>query len=80
MNTDIHVKSDPFLINPVKQYTQFKVEGHVSLVVKISLHTPFVGVVGNVPSNFFFKDVFWSVLVYILILFCLNNVHCLPMK
>ena len=56
MNTDIHVKSDPLPINPVKQYIQFKVGGgHVSLVVKISLHTPSVGVVGNVPSKFIFK-------------------------
>ena len=56
MNTDIHVKSDPLPINPVKQYTQFKVGGgHVSLVVKISLHTPSVGVVGNVPSKFILK-------------------------
>ena len=56
MNTDIHVKSDPLTINPVKQYTQFKVKGggHVSLVVNISLHTP-VGVVGNVPSKFILK-------------------------
>ena len=81
MNTDIHVKSDPLPISPVKQYTQFKVGGgggHVSLVVKISLHTPSVGVVGNILRNLFEKDVFWSVLVYILILFC--HVHCLPMK
>ena len=36
------VKSAPPLhINPVKQYTKFKVGGHVSFVVKISLHTPF---------------------------------------
>ena len=53
MNTYTHVKSDPLPINPVKQYTQFKVGGHVSLVVKISLHTPSVGVVGNGPSNLF---------------------------
>ena len=44
MNTDIHVK----------QYTQFKV-GDVSLVEKISLHTPSVGVVGNVFSKFILK-------------------------
>ena len=57
MNTDIHVKSDPLPINPVKQYTQFKVlgGGHVSLVVKISLHTPSVDVVGNVPLKFILK-------------------------
>ena len=55
MNTNIHVKSDPLPINPVKQYTQLKVGGHVSLVVKISLHTPSEGVVGNVPSNFVLK-------------------------
>ena len=54
MNTDIHVKSDPLPINPVKQYTQFK-GGHVSLVVKIPLHTSFVDVVGNVPSKFILK-------------------------
>ena len=35
-------------INPVKQYTNFKVRpGHVSLVVKISLHTPFCGGCGK---------------------------------
>ena len=55
MNTDIHVKSDPLPINPVKQYTQFKVGGMFVLVVKISLHTPSVGVVGNVPSKFVLK-------------------------
>ena len=58
MNTDIdlHVKSDPLPINPVKQHTQFKVGGgHVSLVMKISLHTPSVGVVENVPSKFILK-------------------------
>ena len=49
MNTDIHVKSDPLPINPVKG------GGHVSLVVKISLHTPSVDVVGNVPSKFILK-------------------------
>ena len=81
MNTGIHVKSVPLPINPVKQYTQFKVGGgHVSLVVNISLHTPSVGVVGNVPLKFTLKNVFWSVLVYILISFCIKNVHCLPMK
>ena len=45
--------------------------GHVSLVVKISLHTP-VGIVGNVPLKFILKYVFWSVLVYILTLFVLK--------
>ena len=35
-------------INPVKQYTRFKVYmGHVSLVVKISLYTPFCGGCGK---------------------------------
>ena len=56
MNTDIHVKSDPLPINPVKQYTHFKVGGMFrSLVVKISLHIAPVGVVGNVPSKFVLK-------------------------
>ena len=50
MNTDIDVKSDPLPINPVKQYTQFKVGG-----MFLSLHTPSVGVVGNVPSKFILK-------------------------
>ena len=46
----------PLHINPVKQYTKFKVGGHVSLVVKISLHTPVCGCfVGNVPSKIFLK-------------------------
>ena len=36
-----------------------------------------VGVVGNVPSKKMEKSEFWSVLLYILILFCLKNVHCL---
>ena len=47
-----------------------------------------MGVVGNIPSKKFVKlmsvlerfGAFWSVLVDILILFCLKNVHCLPMK
>ena len=29
-------------------------------MVKISLHTPFVGVVGNVPSNFFFFKMYFG--------------------
>ena len=37
----------PLHINPVKQYTQFKEGGHVSLVVKTSLHTPFCGCCGK---------------------------------
>ena len=46
--THVHVKSAPLPINPVKQYIQFKVGGgHVSLVVKISLHTPFCGGCGK---------------------------------
>ena len=67
MNTYTHVKSDPLPINPVKQYTQFKVGGgggHVSLVVKISLHTPSVGVVGNGPSNFFKRCILERLCVY----------------
>ena len=36
----MHVKSAPLPINPVKQYTKFKVGGPVSLVVKILLRTP----------------------------------------
>ena len=40
-------KSAPLHINPVKQYTKFKVGEHVSLVVKISLHTPFCGCCGK---------------------------------
>ena len=51
MNTDIHVKSDPLPINPVKQYTQFKVQKEV----KISLHTPSVDVVENVPLESILK-------------------------
>ena len=39
----MHVKSAPLPINPVKQYTKFKVFKVVSLVVKILLHTPFCG-------------------------------------
>ena len=38
-----------------------------------------MGVVGNVPSKKMEKDVFWSVLMYIIILFRLKNVHYLPM-
>ena len=41
------INSAPLHINPVKQYTKFKVGGHVSLVVKISLHTPFCGCCGK---------------------------------
>ena len=55
MNTDVHVKSDPLPINPVKQYTQFKVGACFVIVVKISSRTPFVDVVGNVPSKFILK-------------------------
>ena len=47
-HTDKHVKSaPPPHINPVKQYTKFKVGGHFSFVVKISLHTPFCGCCGK---------------------------------
>ena len=53
---------------------------YVSLVVKISLHTPFCGCCGKCSIERKLKiDGFWSVLLYILILFCLKNVHCLPM-
>ena len=45
--TTYKVIPPPLHINPVKQYTKFKVEGHVSLVVKISLHTPFCGCCGK---------------------------------
>ena len=47
IHTDIHVKSTPLPINPVKQYTKFNGEGHVAFVVKISLHTPFCGGCGK---------------------------------
>ena len=64
-----------------KTIYKIKGEGHVSLVVKISLYTPFVGVVGNVRSKKNRKkDRFLNILLYISILFCLKNVHCLPMK
>ena len=68
-------------MNPVKQYTKFKVGGHVSLVVKISLHTPFSECCEKCSiDKKLKKDRFWSVLLYILILFCLTNVDCLPMN
>ena len=51
----MHVKSAPLPINPVKQYTKFKVAGrHVSLVVKILLHTPFCGGCGKYSFEKFF--------------------------
>ena len=80
--TDKHVKSAPPLhINPVKQYIKFNVAGHVSLVVKISLNTPFCGCCGKCSiEQKLKKDRFWSVFLYILILFCLKNVHCLRMN
>ena len=49
--TDKYVKlpPPPLHINHVKQYTKFNGGGggHVSLVVKISLHTPFCGCCGK---------------------------------
>ena len=41
-HTDKHVESAPCTsYKSCQKYTKFKVRGHVSLVVKISLHTPF---------------------------------------
>ena len=79
MNTDIHVKSDPLPITPVKQYTQFKVGACFFIGENFIAHSYCEGC-GKCSFEFFFKGVFWSVLVYILIIFCLKNVHCLPMK
>ena len=45
----------PLPINPVKHYTKFKVEGNVSLVVKISLHTPFCEGCGKCSFEIFWK-------------------------
>ena len=49
------VKSATLHTNLVKQYTKFKVGGHVFLVVKILLHTPFCGCCGKCSIEIFFK-------------------------
>ena len=73
MNTDTHVKSDPIPINPVKQYTQFKVGGGGAgfFSGENFIAHSFCGGCGKWSFEFFLKDVFWSVYVYILKLFCL---------
>ena len=72
-------KSASLHINPVKQYTNFKVGEHVSLVVKISLHTPLCGCCGKCSIKKERKKMDFGAF-NILILFCLKNVHCLPMN
>ena len=75
-HTDIHVKSAPLPINPTKYYILFKV-GTCFFSCKNCVAHPFLWGCGKC---FIKKYGFWSVLVYIIILFNLKNVHCLPMK
>ena len=54
MNTDIHVKSDPLPINPVKEYTQFKVGGMFLYGENFIAHS-FNEVCGKCSFELFFK-------------------------
>ena len=78
-HNDIHVKSAPLPINPVKYYILFKV-GTCFFSCKNCVAHPFLWGCGKRFIKKIKKYGFWSVLVYILILFNLKNVHCLPMK
>ena len=54
MNTDIHVKSDPLPINPVEQYTQFKVGACFFSGENFIAHS-FCGGCGKCSFEFFFQ-------------------------
>ena len=59
MNTDIHVKSDPLPINPVKQYTQFKVGACFFSGENFIAHF-FCGGCGKCSFEIYFKKMYFG--------------------